>query len=264
MTGSDICVPQYLAISGELSVFPSLISKESPLHWVCFKKIEDEIRWSWKICIDSIILKSSYTGLLKFSVSFSNQLWWTSNSHSYILWWKCFLHGEHLLHCRKHGWYKATLQKPSEWFFSTRIKCSINFFYCFLAISKRKYLGNVGPTKAVMGNIPVKRRYVAVFGFQRRQIWSRRCWSLWDMFGGSLDSPQVRAISSSLSVLIRLKRQTNKILGTWEYLNFAFVECCHENWKDTIHTLQSATVFQIDFISSITPALVSKWDNKLW
>jgi len=40
--------------------------------------------------------------------------------------------------------------------------------------------------------------------------------------------------------------------------NFAFVEYCHDNWKNTIHTLQSATVFQIDFISSITPALVSK------
>lgn len=33
------------------------------------------------------------------------------------------------------------------------------------------------------------------------------------MFGGSLDSSQFRSISSSLSVLIRLKRQTHKIAG---------------------------------------------------
>lgn len=143
------------------------------------------------------------------------------------------------------------LQKPSEWFFSTSLKC------CFLAIWKRKYLGNVGWTEAVMGNIPVKRRYVALFCFQRRQIWSRICWSLWDMFGGSLDSPQFRSISSSLSVLLRLKRQTHKTLRIWE----AFVECRHENWKK-IHTHASISNCFTNWFYLITPALVSKKKNK--
>ena len=48
------------------------------------------------------------------------------------------------------------------------------------------------------------------------------------MFGGSLDWSQFRSKSSSLSVLLKLERQTH-ILSAREAFDFSFVECYHEN-----------------------------------